>query len=53
MSKEFLTESQIRRFQTLASVPSIREMDEMPPEEEMPDDMPPMETICLLWMVKK
>jgi hypothetical protein len=43
MSKEFLTESQIRRFQTLASVPSIREMDEMPPEEEMSDDMPPMD----------
>ena len=43
MSKEFLTESQIRRFQTLASVPSIQEMDEMPPEEEMSDDMPPMD----------
>jgi len=42
MSKEFLTESQVRRFQTLASVPSIREMDEIPPEEEMSDDMPPM-----------
>ena len=42
MSKKFLTESQVRRFQTLASVPAIREMDEMPPEEEMSDDMPPM-----------
>jgi pilus assembly protein FimV len=42
MSKKFLTESQVRRFQTLASVPSIREMDEMPPEEEMSDNMPPM-----------
>jgi len=43
MSKKFLTESQVRRFQTLASVPAIREMDEMPPEEEMSDDMPPMD----------
>jgi len=44
MSKKFLTESQVRRFQTLASVPSIHEMDEMPPEEEMSDDMmPPMD----------
>jgi len=43
MSKKFLTESQVRRFQTLASVPSIREMDEIPPEEEMSDDMPPMD----------
>jgi hypothetical protein len=42
MSKKFLTESQVRRFQTLASVPAIHEMDEMPPEEEMSDDMPPM-----------
>ena len=41
MSKKFLTESQVRRFQTLASVPAIHEMDEMPPEEEMSDDMPP------------
>jgi hypothetical protein len=40
MSKKFLTENQVRRFQTLASVPAIREMDEMPPEEEeMSDDM--------------
>lgn len=43
MSKKFLTESQVRRFQTLASVPAIHEMDEMPPEEEMSDDMPPMD----------
>jgi len=43
MSKKFLTENQVRRFQTLASVPAIREMDEMPPEEEMSDDMPPMD----------
>jgi len=42
MSKKFLTESQVRRFQTLASVPAIREMDEIPPEEEMSDNMPPM-----------
>lgn len=46
MSKKFLTESQVRRFQTLASVPAINEMDGMPPEEEeMSDDMmpPPMD----------
>ena len=43
MSNKFLTENQVRRFQTLASVPAIREMDEMPPEEEMSDDMPPMD----------
>jgi len=46
MSKKFLTESQVRRFQTLASVPAIHEMDGMPPEEEeMSDDMmpPPMD----------
>ena len=43
MSKKFLSESQVRRFQTLASVPAIHEMDEMPPEEEMSDDMPPMD----------
>ena len=42
MSKKFLTESQVRRFQTLASVPAINEMDGMPPEEEeMSDDMMP------------
>lgn len=43
MSKKFLSESQVRRFQTLASVPAIHEMDGMPPEEEMSDDMPPMD----------
>ena len=43
MSKKFLTESQARRLQRLASVPAIRQMDELPPEEEMSDDMPPMD----------
>ena len=48
MSKEFLTESQVRRFQTLASVPSIQEMDEKPPENERPPFPEPEEVVTTL-----